>query len=224
MSPDDVDLRDYFEQRIMAERERTDAKHAELITMVSALKYAREQLTEAHAVAHAREHEATDLALTKAHDVTREAIKLGRDSAAELASVHAAAHEREHVAHQHEHVLTEDALKKAATHIDQRLAAMNEFREQLRDQAATFVRRELMDAEFKALAARLETAITGVEQLVSQRAQSNADRITVLEQNQAQAAGRDKGIGTSWAVVLAVVGLVGGLIGIVVFVLSLRGG
>lgn len=224
MPPDDISLREWVEQRIIGERERTDAMHAELVAMVNALKYAREQLTDAHAVAHAREHEATDLALTKAHDVTREAIKLGRDSAAELASVHAAAHEREHVAHRHEHELTEDALKKAATHIDQRLAAMNEFREQLRDQASTFVRRELMDAEIKAIAARLETAITGVEQLVSQRAQTNADKIAVLERYQAQTAGRDKGIGASWGVVLGAVGLVGGLISIVLFVLSLRGG
>lgn len=212
MPPDDISLREWVEQRIQGERERTNAMHAELVAMVTALKYAREQLTEAHAVAHAREHEATDLALTKAHDVTRDAIKLGRDTASELAQVHAAAHEREHVAHQHEHVLTEDALKKAAAHIDQRLAEMNLFREQLRDQAATFVRRDLMDSEIASVTARFESW-----------AKSNADRITALERHEASTSGRDKGIGTSWAVLIGAVGLIGGVIGIILFVLSLRG-
>ena len=77
-----------------------------------------------------------------------------------------AAHEREHaahgMAHATEHRLIEVASHKADTVMDVRLGQMNEFREQLRDQATTFATIEKHEGDVKLLSARIdrESAVT----------------------------------------------------------------
>lgn len=64
-------------------------------------------------------------------------------------------HERDHrthlEAHVREHDQTEEALIKAATALEKRLEGMNEFREQLKTQAATFITRDMFDVKIGAM-------------------------------------------------------------------------
>jgi hypothetical protein len=70
------------------------------------------------------------------------------------------AHERLHFAHekahQREHELADEAVNKADLALNIRLASMNEFREQLRTQAADFVTREHADACHKEINRRID--------------------------------------------------------------------
>ncbi len=56
---------------------------------------------------------------------------------------------------------TEDALALARVELERRLASMNEFRDQLREQAAHFVTREALEAQIRVLEARMELATKG---------------------------------------------------------------
>jgi hypothetical protein len=152
MAPDDVALRDYFEQLIATETARADAQHQELINALAALREAAAELAAAHQTAHEREHEMSTLAVTKANDV-----------------------------------------------LEARLAAMNQFREQLRDQAATFVRRDLMDSAINSV----EALIVGLGTQIETKIKQNSDRIALLERKEANMAGRltALGIGVTFVVI-----------------------
>lgn len=78
-------------------------------------------------------------------DIERAATVLA-DRVRETAEFHASAHDREHQAHEREHVLSETALVKSDLQLDKRLDSVNGYREQLRDQAGTFVSKEVLDA------------------------------------------------------------------------------
>jgi hypothetical protein len=56
---------------------------------------------------------------------------------------------------------TEDALHLARAELERRLAGMNEFREQLKDQAAKFVTREELDLRMTRLEEKLELMSKG---------------------------------------------------------------
>jgi hypothetical protein len=64
-------------------------------------------------------------------------------------------HDREHAlhvtAHDREHVLAEEAIDKAEAILERRLESMNEFREQLKDQASSFVTRESAETQHKSI-------------------------------------------------------------------------
>jgi hypothetical protein len=64
-------------------------------------------------------------------------------------------HERDHAthleAHIREHAATEEALNKAAAAMEKRLEGMNEFRDQLKTQAASFITRDVFDAKMQAM-------------------------------------------------------------------------
>ena len=51
----------------------------------------------------------------------------------------------------------QDAIRLARKELDRRLDGMNEFRDQLRNQAATFVTREISDVQHKRLEDRLSS-------------------------------------------------------------------
>jgi hypothetical protein len=53
----------------------------------------------------------------------------------------------------------QDAVARAATELRERLAAMNEFREQLREQAAKFVTRNEMELHFEAISTRFRWGV-----------------------------------------------------------------
>jgi hypothetical protein len=64
-------------------------------------------------------------------------------------------HEREislnHAAHDKQHEIEKEAEQKAETALDKRLEGMNEFREQLKEQAAGFITRDMSDERLKNL-------------------------------------------------------------------------
>jgi cell division protein ZapA (FtsZ GTPase activity inhibitor) len=78
----------------------------------------------------------------------------------ELASrLHLREHELHSEAHDREHELATVALDKAAGDLSRRLDEMNQFREQLRDQASTFMTTTRFEREHAALVNRIDEAI-----------------------------------------------------------------
>jgi len=69
-----------------------------------------------------------------------------RDLIDERHKAHYEEHRIHEKAHEREHAATEQAIKTATVSLDRRLDQMNEFRNALTEQAATFVRRETLDA------------------------------------------------------------------------------
>lgn len=103
----------------------------------------------------------------------------------ELAEVHANAHAREHA-------MVQNALDKAEAAMNKRLESMNEFRTTLTDQATTFVRREMIDAQREA-EAELRRQLS--------------DRITKLESKAANQDGRLWAMGVAITAALTLLGL-----------------
>ncbi len=93
----------------------------------------------------------------------------------ELFDAHRMAHQREHEQHEKEHYrehdATEQAIQVAVQAMDKRLDAMNEFREALTSQQATFVRRDMLDAFAKESEKKLDTLSEVINEL--RREQSN---------------------------------------------------
>lgn len=80
-------------------------------------------------------------------------------------------------AHRHVHEATNTQVSKAEQAMDKRLEGMNEFRQSLRDQNATFVTRDMSDARWSVL----NDKIDGVDRRVDlqERWQSGIDGRTV---------------------------------------------
>jgi hypothetical protein len=94
--------------------------------------------------------------------------------------------------------LEEKARDTATMAMDKRLEGMNEFRDQLRDQQGTFVRREVYDA--------LEV------------------RVTNIEKGDIKGEGKALGQGTVIAVIVGAVAFVGAILGIIVVVVNIATG
>ena len=95
---------------------------------------------------------------------------------------------------------TEKALGLARVELERRLEGMNEFREQLRDQAARFITRDEFDMRMDAMVARREAGIHALEVKVEALvARMEADREVVCGRIDAAAKGK-----VSWGVALAV--------------------
>lgn len=123
------------------------------------------------------------------------------------------AHIEEHriheLAHDREHLTTEQAIKTATITLDKRLDGMNEFRDQLRDQAATFIRREQLEAFID----RYEKAHDEVLlQIATEREERRANE------------GAKKGINQSTAVIVGTIGVAATLLTIVIIVINLVAG
>lgn len=108
-----------------------------------------------------------------------------KDQVEKIADLHADAHAREHL-------LTQEALDKAEEAMERRIAGLNEFRQQLSDQASTFVRRDMVDEKLAASAERYEREF-----------KSLSDRVYQLERASANLSGRmwALGVGVSLLVV-----------------------
>lgn len=97
-------------------------------------------------------------------------------------------------AHTREHVMNDQAIVKAYETMEKRLESMNEFRDQLRDQAATFVRREVLD-----------TAMTGLTQRIEKSEDVFENRIARLELANANMTGRLTALGIAMGIIVVVV-------------------
>lgn len=116
------------------------------------LRDALRQLVEQFLGAHLEKHDLEQQALKLARSADQEAVKTALDAEKQRDADHRVAHSAAHDAHEVLHEVTatshneqhkaeQRALEAAVISMDKRLDAMNEFRDQLRDQAATFVRR-----------------------------------------------------------------------------------
>lgn len=103
-----------------------------------------------------------------------------------------------------------EAVTKAETSSEKRFEAVNEFRGQLADQAATLLGRKEADARFSALTDKLEAEKT-----------SNTERLAVLRSAIDRDGGKDAGSAASQAKVFALIGAVGGIVGILLGMVAL---
>lgn len=115
----------------------------------------------------------------------------------------------------------EKAVAKAEAATDKRFESVNEFREQLREQAVLFLQRNeglsRMDAIERALTehvARNVDQLKVIEDRLTERNSVVNNRLDLMQ-------GRSSGVNASWGYLVGIVGLVGGFIGII---FALRGG
>lgn len=92
----------------------------------------------------------------------------------EFFEAHRISHQREHGQHEKEHerdhVATEQAIKVATSSMDKRLDGLNEFRQTLTEQQATFVRRDMLDAFIKDMEKKHDSLATTVEEIRREQA------------------------------------------------------
>ena len=94
--------------------------------------------------------------------------------------------------HRREHEQQQRAIDRADQAINARLAGINEFRAQLRDQQGTFITREVLDATVTAL---------------NQAIRANADKIDALATRIDRSEGQGSGLSSAWQLVLGFGGL-----------------
>lgn len=126
----------------------------------------------------------------------------------------AAANEVRMKEHQHahdiQHTMREDQLKEREARLDIRLAGMNEIREQLNDQARTFMRTETAMAKFSALEDRLST----IEKIQAARAglEGKADgldtRLDIVEKEMVAQRGQRGGASATLSYIMMAIGAV----------------
>lgn len=138
---------------------------------------AQQRAVEQLAVSHHREVEALALSTKTAVDALAKSAAqetaLLATQVERIAALHAEAHAREHA-------LTGDALDKAAVSMEKRLESMNEFRDQLREQASTFVRRDMMDQRIAAIISRAEQDMRAITERIDRETLAVHVRITDL--------------------------------------------
>ena len=153
--PDDaVSLRDWMTERFAAQQRA-----------VEQLALTQQRAVEALA-------ESQDKAVKALADTSARETALLKDQVERIATLHADAHGREHK-------LNQDAIAKAEQAMEQRWEGANKFREQLTEQAATFVRRDMLDTQLASLNARYEQEFKILNQ-----------RLMALEHNSATLQGR----------------------------------
>jgi len=129
---------------------------------------------ETHDVVHSEEHVAAEKLVFQAIDSLKERINIlektihdhryedrrkvevALEAVEAAARIHATGHEQQHTAHQEIHGVEKENLTKASAALDKRLEGMNGIRDQLRDQAAKFVDREVDIAQNTATEKRID--------------------------------------------------------------------
>lgn len=213
--------------------------------LIAAAAAAEDARSEAHARDHAHEQEAIDKALANearaeaqhrdSHDRAHESHEekhsaegraVEKAEAAAKAALKAALddHHREHEVHEkshnREHEFTKEALTKAEKTTDERFKSTNEFREQLRDQASTFVTRDVINT----LTKEIDRRFADVEKVGSSRYETNRTSITAIEKGDLKQEGRGLGQTGALGAIVASVGFASLVIGLIVVVANLLTG
>lgn len=177
-----------LEQRALddATGQHADKHDAEQKAVVSALE-AERQRDEDHRIAHAAAHDSHE----KLHDAFSEA-------------------------HRQQHESEQRALEAAVKAMDRRLDEMNQFRDSLREQASTFLRREQLEA----FIATYERAHDEVVQLI----RDEREERRTLEASHALVhrgeEGVKKGMSQSTAIIVGAIGLAATVISVVVVLIN----
>lgn len=152
------------------------------------------------------EHQREHLAYYKAHNDKHAQIERALDRAEETIRETAAIHEK---AHSREHEMSQMAIDKAASAAETRFQGVNEFRQTLTDQAAGFATKESLEGRTGALADHLASVEKSVS-LNTERLNSvmgYGQRLAAIETQLSQQAGRERGVGLSWSVLVTVAGV-----------------
>lgn len=201
---------DSEQEAVDRERIGHEKQHsAEKVGLEAALASEKRRLAE-HQVAH----DAAHTAHSEMHDMEGTALNAALEAEQRRLQVHNTAHDHAHNAHEQlhrsaydahvaQHGAEDRAVDLAQKAMDKRLDGMNEFRDQLRDQASTFVRRDQLDS----FIAQYERAHAEVVSLIAtEREERRADE------------GRDTGSLDARTLTFSIVGV---LIAISVLVLGI---
>lgn len=99
-------------------------------------------------------------------------------------------------AHDAIHVLLQKSLDDTAKQLSSRLEGMNEFRDQLKDQAQLFVTRDMLDGFRNTVRAELD----GLEDKLNNRVNSDGQRIASLEKFQTTIESRIVAVGVAFTI------------------------
>lgn len=175
------------EQEVVGLREYFNEKLAQMERVVD---------EKAHRLERALETEFARLAKQRVEDKITLDVRLGE---------HQASHDREHVTAQQN-------AEKDEKKLDTRLLTMNEIREQLNQQAATFARTEYVDARFTSFIERMEAADRNNESRREADTKTIVARLDSIEKHQVQGVGRSGGSAQAIAYVVLALTVVGMLV------------
>ena len=161
-----------------------------------------EQAREAHVGLHVSDRRAVETAL----EAEQRRLEEHRTAHAAAHEAHSALHDSSNAAHVDQHRAEQRAIEAATTAMDKRLDAMNEFRDQLRDQAASFVRRDQLES---------------LDASVDRRYEELRSLIATEREERRSNEGARRGINQSTAFIVGAIGLTGTIVGILVVVVNL---
>jgi F0F1-type ATP synthase membrane subunit b/b' len=155
--------------------------------------------------AHQREHELQ-------HDAETNQIMGHWTLDDERWRAHEQAHALAQSAHSREHHLVDEALSKAEHATDKRFESVNQFREQLRDQARQLASQEAVDV----MRGEIDRRFSEQSRYITEKYEDNRKRIEAIEKGDVKQEGKGLGqAGLIAAIVTAIVvaGLIIGIIG-----------
>jgi Flp pilus assembly protein TadB len=123
--------------------------------------------------------------------------------------IHRREHEAAERAHRELHGAEKQARDAAVASMEKRLESMNEFRDQLREQATTFQQVKTAEAAHDAIDKRLDEM---------------RERIVAIEKGDVKQEGRSLGQGAVVAIIVGAVAFVGSILGIVIVVVNILTG
>jgi hypothetical protein len=170
--------------------------------------------------AHKEQHLAEAQAISLALDGERHRLAAHREAIEKAQQVHEKLHEAHASAHEQRHEAEYKALVAATSAMDRRLDQMNEFREQLRDQAASFVRQENFDT-FKD---ERRHALTALDASIDVRIDSLTKLIQTEREERRATEGVKRGMSATTAIIVTAISVVGVALGIIVVVVNLLTG
>lgn len=106
------------------------------------------------------------------------------------------------------------AVSKSELSMEKRFESVNEFREQLRDQAASFINRNEFERAITNLADKVTSNSTLVLDKFDSSSKSTTERIDDLKSYKDKDSGKGEGFDQSWVILLGAMGLVSTLLSI----------
>jgi hypothetical protein len=176
----------YFAAMISALNHRFDVQHADLKESIRERLAAMNDLRAADDLRYEQRFQAQTKALDAALAAAKEAVQTAM-------------------------VAAEKATTKAESAAEKRFEAVNEFRAQLADQAATFIPRVESEARVSAIVELFDSKYTAL-----------IDRMDVLTQANAASQGRSAGLGAGWNYLVGLIGLIVAVLTIVGIIIGTR--
>ena len=192
------------------------AQHVQEQLAVSTALTAKGLRDDDHRVAHDRDH----LGHISVHQQEQLAVSTALEAVSRERKIHADAHEREHLAHSQVHMDAQRAVDKAEAAIETRLHTMNEVRDQMRDQNASFVR---LDA-FETFKDERRQALSALDSSIDARMEGLRNLIATEREERRASEGTKKGISQSTAIVVGAIGLAATVISVIIVIMNFATG